>query len=59
MFDKIILWGSVYTQSDAQTSQTASVDPCARRYVYGGLGGDGNGDADRHGDGCGGPGFGG
>lgn len=45
MFDKIILWGSVYTQSDTQTSQITSVDPCARKYVYGGLG-DGSDDAD-------------
>lgn len=59
MFDKIILWGSVYSQSDAQTSQITSVDPCARKYVSGGLGGDGNGDADRHDDDCGDLGLGG
>lgn len=53
MFDKIILWGSAYTWGDAQTPQIMSVDLYARKYVNGGLSGDGYSDADRSDDDCG------
>lgn len=52
MSDKMASEGSVYSWSDNRASHVTREDQCARRYIYGGLGGDGSGAGGRSDDYC-------